>query len=368
MSNHKIIFLGSLPPPYMGPSVATQILLKSFLKDDFDLIHLDTSDRRDLNTIGAIDFQNIYLALKHYVTLTWLILKKRPAMVYIPITQTTIGYIRDSGFILISKLFSKKVICHLRGGNFKNWYTSANPFTRWLVRRVHSLVDGQIVLGQSLRNLFSGLMPEDKIFVVPNGGNYENHLCGLEKTHKPRVLYLANFIKTKGVMETVKAAPDVFDVHPDVAFVFAGNWIDESTRIEFKAFLNQHPHLPVILRGPVHGKEKYALLASSDVFVFPTYYPPEGHPWVIVEAMAAGLPVISTDQGAIAESVIHGRNGYIVEKRNPEAIAEKINLLIEQPELRKAMGAESRKMYLKNFTEDRMVERLSAVFDRVLSN
>ena len=83
--------------------------------------------------------------------------------------------------------------------------------------------------------------------------------------------------------------------------------------------------------------------------------------------MAAGLPIISTDQGAITESVIDGVNGFIVEKQNPQQIAEKIKFLIENPELKKKMGKESRRRYEENFTEEKMVERLTQAFNAVLS-
>jgi len=137
---------------------------------------------------------------------------------------------------------------------------------------------------------------------------------------------------------------------------------------EVNLFLNQRKGIPVKFEGPVHGKKKHDLFVSSDIFVFPTYYPPEGHPWVILEAMAAGLPIITTDQGAITESVIEGVNGFIVGKRSPDQITEKIKLLIENPQIREKMGKESRRLYLENFTEERMVERLASAFYKVLES
>jgi glycosyltransferase involved in cell wall biosynthesis len=83
--------------------------------------------------------------------------------------------------------------------------------------------------------------------------------------------------------------------------------------------------------------------------------------------MAAGLPIISTDQGAITESVIDGCNGFIVEAGNPMQIADKINLLVETLDLRKEMARESRKLYEDKFTEEKMVERLTNVFNTVLN-
>ncbi|CAI8337539.1 MAG: Spore coat protein SA [Owenweeksia sp. TMED14] len=82
--------------------------------------------------------------------------------------------------------------------------------------------------------------------------------------------------------------------------------------------------------------------------------------------MAAGLPIISTDQGAIIESVIDGENGFIVAPNSPEQIAEKLKLLIRNKEMLKEMAAKSKKFHTEKFSEERMVENFSAVFDNVL--
>ena len=363
----RILILGKLPPPYIGPSVATRLILNSKLKEEFDLIHLDSSDHRDINTLAALDFKNFYLAFRHYFLLIRAITSYQPDLVYMPIGQTTLGYARDAGFILISKLLRRKVLSHLRGANFKNWYNSASLATRLMVRKIHSLVDGQIVLGDNLKGLFSWLIPENKIFVIPNGGNYQRIPTANVKTSSNfRVLYLSNFQRTKGVLETLKAACAVYKKYKNVDFVFAGSWCDERTKIDFQEFLTAHPELPITNLGTVTGKEKFKLFASASVFVLPTYYPNEGHPWVIVEAMSFGLPIISTDHAAIPESVRDGVNGYIVEKRNTHQIAERINHLIENPSVREKMGKESRNLYLEHFTEEKMVARLSEAFRQVI--
>ncbi len=364
----KVIFISPLPPPYMGPTIATEIILNSNLKNKFRLIHLDTSDHRKLNKLGAIDFNNIILAVKSYIILLWDIFKFKPDLVYIPVSQTTLGYLRDSVYIIMAKLFKRRVICHLRGGYFKQWFNSSSFLTKWFVRYVHALVDGQIVLGEKLRLLFEGIVSPDRVFVVPNGMDVVIKKCKVEE-NKIRILYLSNFIREKGILDVLNAISCLCEDHLSlVEFIFAGNWFDQNTKQEIISFIQKYPDLPIILKGPVYGAQKLELLSHSSIFVFPTYYSQEGHPWVIVEAMAAGLPIIATDQGAITESVKDGINGFIVEKKTPEQIAEKIKFLIENPEVIKKMGKESRRLYHENFTEEKMVERLSHAFNSVLAN
>jgi glycosyltransferase involved in cell wall biosynthesis len=299
---------------------------------------------------------------------------KWPAMVYIPISQTTIGYLRDSIFIVISKLFKRKVICHLRGGNFKNWYDSASSLTQLFVRKIHALVDGQIVLGEKLISLFSEITPREKIFVVPNGRNYHFENKKMEmlehETNKKdiNILFLSNFVETKGYKDVLHTVKGIAENYKNLEYVFVGSWMRDKDRIECEQYIEDMNIVKFAkFIGPITGKDKTRLLQEADIFVFPTYYPPEGHPWVIVEAMAAGLPIISTDQGAITESVIDSVNGFIVEKKNPQQIADKIKLLIENPELRRKMGKESRRLYEEKFTEEKMVERLKEAFNKVLS-
>ncbi|MDH7514095.1 MAG: glycosyltransferase family 4 protein [Clostridiales bacterium] len=365
-SRYRVIVLGAIPPPYMGPTLSTEVILNSKLKNEFDLIHLDTSDHRDLNRLNRVDLWNFLLAFKHYFMLVRSIFKHWPSLIYIPICQTTLGYFRDAPFIVIGKIFNRKILCHLRGGNFRNWYSSSGALTRWVVRRVHSLIDGQIVLGQCLRNLFEGILPERKIFTVSNGKNVSFDQQKKENPDKIKILFLSNFIREKGILDVLESIPIVYRHEPRVVFIFAGDWFDRGTKIEVENFLKNNKELPVQIKGPIFGHEKVDVLSSCDIFVFPPYQV-EGHPWVIIEAMAAGLPIISTDQGAITESVIDGVNGFIVEKRNPYQIAEKIKFLIENSDIRKKMGEESRRLYLENFTEEKMIERLSCVFNSVLS-
>ena len=107
------------------------------------------------------------------------------------------------------------------------------------------------------------------------------------------------------------------------------------------------------------------LLANASIFVFCPRMP-EGHPWVIVEALANALPVLATDQGAIVESVLHENNGYIVPANDPEAISIHLEKLIGDANLRGQFSTASLVHYRNNFTEEKMVEQLSKVFKTLI--
>jgi len=82
--------------------------------------------------------------------------------------------------------------------------------------------------------------------------------------------------------------------------------------------------------------------------------------------MQAGLPVVSTFEGAIPEIVDDGVTGFLVPQKNPQALAEKLEILIKDSELRQKMGAAGRKKFLEKYTVDKFENNLLAIFKEVI--
>jgi len=358
---HKVLLLGKLPPPYMGPAIATKILLGSSLKDCFHLLHLDTRINTSLNTMGKWSIGKVMKNLGNYWKLLRLNTMQRPSLVLIPISQTTMGYLKDFVFMFLCKMTGRNVVLQLRGSNFKNWLDQASFLTKTIVRISMKWSSGMIVLGHNLTYLFKEYYPDDRIFVIPNGGNF--HFPSSEKKDDTvRFLFLSNLFDAKGirdVMDAVKILKSTsrFPFHLDVA----GSWLEEPTR-EYCLRLADEEQLPVTFHSPVAGEDKLKRFATADVFIF-TPREPEGHPWVLVEAMAAALPIIATDKGAITESVSEGENGFIVKDRSPEEIAARMQQLGSDASLRKKMSVKSFEFYQTRFTEERMAENYKRCFE-----
>ena len=113
-----ILFFGKLPPPHIGPAIATEIILSSELQYKFRLIHFDTSHHSKINEIGKWKVNNIWHAFISYLRLIKMIMNFSPDIVYIPSQQATISYLRDIPYFIITKILRKKLVCHLRGGYF----------------------------------------------------------------------------------------------------------------------------------------------------------------------------------------------------------------------------------------------------------
>lgn len=175
-------------------------------------------------------------------------------------------------------------------------------------------------------------------------------------------MLIARLIRDKGLPEYVAAARLVKARHPDVRFCLVG-WIDDNPsairKDELRAWVDE---------GIVDylGKldDVRPALAEASVFVLPSYYP-EGQPRSIMEAMATGRPIITTDTPGCRQTVIPGRNGYLVPARDVPALAEAMLRFVEQPELIATMGRESRRLaeakYDVHDVNQRILEELDLI-------
>ena len=99
MPRKKVLILGKLPPPFMGPAIATSILLNSSLKENYELLHLDTRINKSVATMGKWSPMKAMRSLGLYIRYIGLLLKEKPDLVLVPISQTTMGFMKDAVFL-----------------------------------------------------------------------------------------------------------------------------------------------------------------------------------------------------------------------------------------------------------------------------
>lgn len=171
-----------------------------------------------------------------------------------------------------------------------------------------------------------------------------------------RFLFIARLIREKGIFDFVEAAKIVKKTYPNAIFTVLGG-IDEHAHGAMTKFQLDELIQSNIIEYPGRVNNVSKWLANSHVFVLPSYYR-EGVPRSTQEAMAVGRAVITTDVPGCRETVIDGKNGFIVPKWNPQALAEKMVHFIENPEQIQAMGEESYKIAQEKFDARKVNERL----------
>jgi glycosyltransferase involved in cell wall biosynthesis len=362
MSKPRLVVIGPVPPPFHGVAVSTSLVLANpVLRERFAMAHLDTSDRRSLENIGRWDVGNVVLGLLALARLNRL-LRGDPGVVYLPLSAGAGGVMRDSLFIHLASLRGWSVATHLRAGEeFQDFYRAQPRPIRWWVRRTLGRVDSMGVMGQSLRSVFDGLVPRERVAVISNGT--PDIASGDTEPRNGTVLFLSNLRARKGLVESVQAAHLVRNRHPDAQFLFVGAWDDDDLEHRVRTLAGPAGDRIRFLPA-VSGDGKRDLLLSASILLFPPVES-EGHPRVVLEAMAAGIPLVTTDRGAIAETVVHGESAFVLDHPDPERLAECVLRLLEDDDLRREMGRAARRRYLSEFTQEKADERLAAWLDKL---
>ena len=362
----SLLVIGPTPPPYHGVSVAMKAMLESSLATKFDLLHVELADRRGIEHVDKPDLHDVLLFVKQWWRLITLLRRERPAVAYLAISQSTIGFLRDSFLMLPAWITGASVVLHLHGGNFQAWFDSRSFLMRSYVRMVLRRVSYVAVLGESLRQLFDGLIAPHRIVVVPNGIDWPVVHKPASEQHKPhrnRILHLSTLSQLKGAPVLLAAVPHVLKVRQDVEFMLAGPWLNEEDRREAASFIAHHglsEHL--VFTGPVSALEhKRSLYSSADLFVFPGVQQ-EGQPLVVLEAMASGLPVLFTDRGCLRDTVIEGECGLEVRFGDSQDLADRILWCLDRPEEIERMGRNARDRFERFYTNKLFVRRLGDLF------
>jgi glycosyltransferase involved in cell wall biosynthesis len=354
-TRRRLIVVGPVPPPTHGVAISTLLALANpLLKERFEVEHIDTTDPRSLSNIGAWDLTNISLGLRHLGTLAGR-LRGGKGVIYLPISQNLGGFLRDALFIHIAALRGWEVALHLRGSVFRHFYENSNPLMRWWIRFTLRRVASVAVVGTRLKSIFDGLMPAERVAVVPNGTPDVSSNNGSRDPN--RVLYLSNLVEDKGIFEAVEAACIVIGRNPRAEVLFAGGWDNDA--VERKARERAEPMGDRIrFLPPVAGDEKERLLQSCSVLLFPPNAP-EGHPRVVLEAICRGIPLVTTDRGAIHETVTNGESAFVLDDPDPPRLADAILRLLEDSDLRERMGTAARARYEQHYTQEMADKRLA---------
>ncbi|MHB8117601.1 MAG: glycosyltransferase family 4 protein [Methanothrix sp.] len=181
--------------------------------------------------------------------------------------------------------------------------------------------------------------PEKVVLLDGTGVDLDYWSPALPVREPVTFLLAARLLREKGIVEYAEAARLIRQKHPGTRFILIGG-LDTNpgalSRAEVEAWATES-----ILEWPGHVPDVRPWLAKASVFVLPSYYR-EGVPRSTQEAMAMARPVITTDAPGCRETVIDGKNGFLVPVRNVDALAAAMERFIMQPDLIEKMGRASR--------------------------
>jgi len=150
----------------------------------------------------------------------------------------------------------------------------------------------------------------------------EKKLSNVKTVTKIKILFLARLLREKGVFETVEAFRKLSEKYDNIELTIAGDGKDLD---ELKELVKDDKN--IVVAGYVEGQDKIDLFRDSHIYCFPTFYG-EGLPTSILEAMAFGMPVITTNMGGLKEFFQNENMGYFVEPKNVEDLESKLDILL----------------------------------------
>ncbi len=327
----NVLFIAPLPPPITGQALASEVLLRELSKNHS--VELVNYHRGDLER-GLTSFRRI----PEGIAILGRVLqgKRRADAIYLTITQSLAGNIKDLLIYLACLRDLSRMVVHLHGGGLRKELFDRYRLLRRANRFFLSRVGRVVVLGKSLSPVFEGMVPGDRIRIVPNFA--EAHLfvsreevrAKFREIGTVRVLFLSNLIEGKGHEELADAFLGLGeDRKRAVRIDFAGGFESAVHRDRFLQKIKGEDGLRYL--GVAGGEEKKRLLADSHLLCLPTYYPYEGQPISILEGYASGCAVIATDHGGIRDIFRDGENGFLVPARSALPIRERLAEIAVNP-------------------------------------
>jgi glycosyltransferase involved in cell wall biosynthesis len=350
----KVVAMVQLPPPMHGAAQMNRHAVAA-LANNFDLHIIEMRFARTLSALNRFSLRKVGVAM-------WLILQMIRALpradaLYISFAPTGFAYYRDCLYVLVAKLFGVPAILHLHGRGLP-----AMRRSRWSKTLQQLVFKDQtvILLGERLRPEIEGLQCHSSVinncldtdaFLPPSATPWSPH-------DPVRLLWLSNLFKAKGIETLIAACATLRAQGTNCHLTIAGaNGDIEET--DLLSLLNRYQMQDATtVLGAVPASSRQATLQYADLFIFPSHYANEAQPLVVLEAMAAGVPVIATDIATLPEFIQHNATGFLCPPNDPARLAKMIKHAIHAQAMVTNMRDDAYKLCCDTFNQDKFAARL----------
>ena len=282
------------------------------------------------------------------------------------------GFFRDGLYFLLTPHQVRKVVFfHGWNPGFEKKIDRSAGLKAWL-KRTFFTADHIIVLSSEFKEKlrqwgYTGPVSLGTTIVdeqLLEGEDFQSLSRARSENENPTILYLGNISRAKGVREVLQAYELVREQdglkHLKCLMAGEGAMLDE---------LKDHAvarNLNIQFPGYVRGEQKTAAFKNAHIYVFPSAH--EGMPTSVLEAMAFGLPVITTRVGGVPDFFEDGRMGFFLDNQKPEHIAEKIQYLLDRPELMHQMSEYNYHYAREHFYAGKVARWFQDVVSSVIKN
>lgn len=301
-------------------------------------------------------WQKLGKAISGYFKFAVELLFRKPDVVHV---HSSFGpsFYRKIPFILMTSWRGIKLVNHIHGAEFEDFYVNVSPKKRELIKKIYNKCDVLIVLSGEWKDKISTIVTEDRIQVIEN----YCHIPKLQEgARKKQILFLGELGERKGCFDIPEIYKKVVNEVGNIPLVMAGAGEVETIKkmLEERSVL-ENVSFPGWIRGEV--KEKF--LQESRYFLFPSYN--EGMPMAVLEAMAYGMGIVTSNAGGIPKLVEDGVSGYICVPGDIDTISRKLIELIQKEECWKKCSFSARKKAIEQYSYDSHVEKLKKMYNSI---
>ena len=311
-----------------------------------------------VNSSDGYTIVKLFVFIKSLVQTFFLLLINRRIKILHIHTASYNSFYRSAYWIRLGKFFHKKVVLHIHGGGFKDFYATNPVKIKYLLDECDCL----IALSESWREFFVNELHCQHVEVVGNiVPNPEK--CTLNKEDsKFHLLFLGLIHKNKGIFDLLEAiAEQDKEWQSHILLHVGGNGEAQELKDQIvKLGLDKS----VVYEGFVTGHRKTYLLNLCDAFILPSYV--EGVPISILEAMSYAKPILSTPVGGIPEIVKNGYNGFLFNPGDKNSIVQTITDLSQNENLRHFMGKNSLTKVQQSLPNE-VSKKLSSIYNCLLN-
>ncbi|MGD9905094.1 MAG: glycosyltransferase family 4 protein [Vicinamibacterales bacterium] len=360
-----MLFIGPLPEPVTGQSLACRVLLDG-LPAGYRVELVDMAKREFTQGVSSLS------RVAQVARILWRVWRRRrhADVVYLNVSESVAGSAKD--LVIYALCFGKlgRTAIHLHGGAGMREIMRHRGPLRTLNAFFLKRLGAAIVLGESQREIYRGVVPEDRIHVVPNFA--EDSLftttagvdAKFDRTTPLRVLFLSNLLPGKGYEELADAYLGLDEsVKASIRLDLAGAFEAEGARADFLAKVAGDRRIQY--HGTVAGDRKRELFWQAHVFCLPTYYAYEGQPISILEAYASGCAVITTAHSGIPDVFRDGVNGLQVAARSVDALRAALTAAVSAPDALRQMAMTNHTTALDVYRTATFQRAVMGVLDRV---
>lgn len=362
MHTKPILYISPLPPPHGGIATWTQKIILYGLPASHPFTLIDTKIRghqRNIFDAATFSFIEIWRNVTILFALFYQLIRKRPRLIHINTSLSTLGIMRDLACALIAKISRLPIIVHYHGNipdfNGKRFYGLSGASLNALLRiATINIVTNEL----SLTHLQNKIKTNDalsKLMLLPNF--IEDHLFA-KNTSKPnclttnyRALFIGGITRSKGCHELIAAA----QTFANIEFHLYGKMHADMSAIDLPS--------NIILHGEIAHSELLNHMPQYHFLLFPSHT--EGFPLTVLEAMALGLPVIATRVGAIPQMIDDGKGGFLCAPHDSEALCHAIRQLTSQPQLLATLGNYNRNKSFECYRYSKVIKDFMQLYNKI---